>query len=910
MTILPIIVREMRIAAGRRWLHWLRVLAGALAVGVLAWLLLVDTTGAYKLSGRQLLHTLATVALFYCLIAGTVTTADAVSRERREGTLGLLFLTDLRSQDIVLGKLSVAALPLISAVIGLLPMLAVSLLVGGVNLADVGLMALVLANTLFTALSIGLFISTFSSHESRAYTAAILVPLGLAFGPYVAGQLLFGAEDRESFTQLPTAVLLPSPLFGLGLIHDESVPVFRLLEFSLNLAVVQGIGWLFLAGAGTGITRLVREGAHREWLQRLEHRARDWVFGAGEYRARRRSQLLDVNPILWLASRHRHKSGHLWLFVLSLAAIAVWSGAQTRGLWFEWKPALAYLLIVHGALKLCFLSEACHRLGADAQRGAFELLLTTPTEVETLARGHALALRRTFAGPLSALVALDCLWLWLDCHQSEPDHDRWISAFLLGVILTALFTDLAAIQWMSLWQTLASPTSAHATQACVLRVLLLPWLAFLGMTVPAGWVGLGNASARGREAVVTGLLAALWLGCSLINAAWWRWRGQSLFLHRCRRVAAEGLVGSNFPPGAVAREILDALRANWRMPFSRSYWRRHPVLSIATGSLLAGVIALAAVQGELQRQIARDIARLRDQGIPVDPRELEAWQPRPGTNENAAHFLRIAIDGLRVATGARPDPIVLPSRSGPLTVQQRAGYEALLRTNAPALTATEQALAVPDAWFDPERQFALSPGRFRGSLPLRLNGLLLARTTLRIEDGQLDAACDGLLQALRLAEIVGRQPRCLGQNVRHACIHQVLDSLERLLARTELRADQLDRLSLALGSADTAAPLIRALVGEQWLILDAWRHQRYGFSAASSSGSPRSDLPEILLRWFGRVSGMAGGEFRSLLGSTGLLGASLKADEFERFSLGRTFRDSPSHAGTFFPDSSSPITRQ
>ena len=37
-------------------------------------------------------------------IAGLVLTADCISQERREGTLGLLFLTDLRGPDVALGN--------------------------------------------------------------------------------------------------------------------------------------------------------------------------------------------------------------------------------------------------------------------------------------------------------------------------------------------------------------------------------------------------------------------------------------------------------------------------------------------------------------------------------------------------------------------------------------------------------------------------------------------------------------------------------------------------------------------------------------------------------------------------------------------------------------------------------------
>ena len=45
---------------------------------------------------------------------------------------------------------------------------------------DVVLIAAVLANTLFLALSLGLWVSAMGRHESRTLTAAVLLPLGFA----------------------------------------------------------------------------------------------------------------------------------------------------------------------------------------------------------------------------------------------------------------------------------------------------------------------------------------------------------------------------------------------------------------------------------------------------------------------------------------------------------------------------------------------------------------------------------------------------------------------------------------------------------------------------------------------------------------------------------------------------------
>ena len=63
--------------------------------------------------GRTLFAGLSGFAMFYALIAGPLATTDCLARERREGTLGLLFLTDLHTYDVVLGKAFAASLDLL-----------------------------------------------------------------------------------------------------------------------------------------------------------------------------------------------------------------------------------------------------------------------------------------------------------------------------------------------------------------------------------------------------------------------------------------------------------------------------------------------------------------------------------------------------------------------------------------------------------------------------------------------------------------------------------------------------------------------------------------------------------------------------------------------------------------------------
>src|SRR5437762_7989497 len=113
-------------------------------------------------SGLELFTLLSVCAFAFALVAGLRSTADCLSSEKREGTLGLLFLTDLKGYDVVLGKLAATSLGAFYAVLAVVPMLAVPLLIGGVTPGEFGRMAIVAINTLFFSLSIGICISALS----------------------------------------------------------------------------------------------------------------------------------------------------------------------------------------------------------------------------------------------------------------------------------------------------------------------------------------------------------------------------------------------------------------------------------------------------------------------------------------------------------------------------------------------------------------------------------------------------------------------------------------------------------------------------------------------------------------------------------------------------------------------------
>src|SRR5581483_6291516 len=108
MTFLPIVGRELRVAARKRFTYWGRFSAALLALlifGGMQTIFLLSRGGAPFSIGWFQFQVMKWFCFAVASVAGLFLTSDTLSEEKREGTLGLLFLTDLRGYDVVFGKL-------------------------------------------------------------------------------------------------------------------------------------------------------------------------------------------------------------------------------------------------------------------------------------------------------------------------------------------------------------------------------------------------------------------------------------------------------------------------------------------------------------------------------------------------------------------------------------------------------------------------------------------------------------------------------------------------------------------------------------------------------------------------------------------------------------------------------------
>lgn len=504
MTFLPIVERELRVAARQKLTHWSRFGAALLALAVMFWLLAV--WGESRISGSEtgkLLFTMmSSLSFFFCLAVGGYATADCISAERRHGTLGLLFLTDLKGYDVVLGKLAASSVGTVYALLAIVPVLAVPLLMGGVVKELVWCAALGLLNTLFFALTAGLFVSSVSRDERKAVSGTLGLIAGITAGlPALAGfwQMWFSQGERSEVAQ---ALTICSPAFGFfdGLFGPVAQGVVGWRKFVPSMLITHVMAWLFLGLACVIVPRTWREhGENRPqlapWRERLR---RDGLLGF----FRRSKRVLDGNPVAWLVNRQPGRMFGPWT-VLVFCGAGWLVGMFTVGEdWLSQPVPIFFMVMMHGLLKYDLSGSACRRFAEDRQSGAMELLLATPLTVEEILQGQRIALWRRYLGPVVVVLVADAL-LFSAGMKSADGSDAMELVASVVACMVMLVVDAYALSWLGMWEGMTSRSFMLAWVKTMAWLLWLPWVVFIFLST------LSAASTRGNTTFSTMLV--LWL---------------------------------------------------------------------------------------------------------------------------------------------------------------------------------------------------------------------------------------------------------------------------------------------------------------------------------------------------------------------------------------------------------------
>lgn len=861
--------RELYAAARHQNTYRTRVGVSIVGLVVLAGLAILASETQSAEQGRLLFGIISTLAFVYCLFVGVATTADCLSEEKREGTLGLLFLTDLKGYDVVLGKLAVSSLKSFYGLLAIVPVLSLAMLLGGVTASELARVVAVLLNTLFFSLASGVLVSTLSRNERKAMFATAMLILVVAAGPFcVVDPSLISPRRLLAGQQM--FLLAPSPVFAIwmAMLPSATPQLLGPPEFWRSLLSTHLLGWLLLILASAVLPRVwsdrPRSGRRLRWWARWQR----WIYGGQAVRKAVRGRLLDQNPILWLAGRDRSKLKQVWIFLgaLTLLWIPAWFVSFDTVI-----TAAAFLLFcAQGVLKIWVVSEVCSRWVEDRRSGALELLLSSPLSVPDIAHGQKLALRAQFGKAVAIVLALDLLlWVAVKTRYLDASAPRLLTTIPAGMVM--FVADLMALRWVALWLALTSKNLGQAMGGAWVRILGLPWLIHLALYWSWSLI-FQFAGQRGPELTLVAWTIC-WLSIGLLFDGVFGLQAKRRFLTEFRELASERFISrrSNAFAQTAAEQIhaaFSALRgahaprarglapspttaASAELPqegrcaavdrrgrrsehararvLPRAALRRHALVGSLVGATLLAVGWFGWYRGSLARQIKVHLAAIQKAGYPVTEDDLIKWHPPIPSDENAASIIERASVSL-FSTQWLPKPAQdqvrsIPTagaslRTAPLSIEASQALAAFISSNQTALNVVHEITDYHKSRYDSVWNRARNPGwawwgpAVKGAHELMQ--LLRLEALLRIEENQPGSAIRSVSALLAVSKSLAQEPMLGPRGLQNIGLNSAASTLECLLTRYALSDRQLQELSERFDQLQTSNRLVRAMAGERY----------------------------------------------------------------------------------------------
>jgi ABC-type transport system involved in multi-copper enzyme maturation permease subunit len=404
----PVVHRELRAGARRPFNHWLRA-AGALGgVGVFCistWNAPISTVGSQIFLG---IHRLLMV-LILCVVPAI--TADCIARERREGTLGLLFLTLLRSWEIVLGKVLAQVLKALTLWLAVLPILAIPFLIGGVGWREaLSYLTTELCAGMF-CLAAGIMASSLTEKRATAFVLAIAFAAALVFGLTEErwwNLLRWTPGPQISFFVTKQNGVAGATTYYYNLGGGQAARILSPPKFAVFSLWPLAGRFLFALLVLWGAIRLAGICVERSWKDKIPSvRRENWVkfYCAPIFRrqfARQMRRTLEWNPIAWLQQYSWQARLAKWGLCLAVVVMECMALASVN----------FYEIVQRESIILAVLAAAYTYAGVNGflqekKSGALELILVSPLTVNQIILGRVWGLWKQFF-PAALVLAVCC----------------------------------------------------------------------------------------------------------------------------------------------------------------------------------------------------------------------------------------------------------------------------------------------------------------------------------------------------------------------------------------------------------------------------------------------------------------------------------------------------------------------
>jgi len=490
----PIVIRELIVVSrkGSVFRHRLQM------AGVTTLVFLLGFPSLLR-GGTSCFWWMGQIGFWLCVLAGANLTANAVSQERREKTLPLLFLSNLTGWDVVIGKLASGSLQAFMNLIAVFPVLALTLMFGGVTLSQVITEIGIWMAALWFSLSLGLWVSCWSRWTRKRGEALTTVELAILFGiPW--GMIFFQNPTMLTVGDVQWAFIQQLGAGG---------------GFGGSLAKIwKGIAGIF--GGTIGILALAGFHLQQNWRNHQEETltARGKNLSQTSSRPRRRKSPKNFrSPFVWLEQTFSFSSTRVrvtvLLAVLLLGAwtvLAVIPGMKGLHLMHHTQADVwtIFLTLLEPGFGIRLLALFLAPIGIKElmQTGLLQLFGTMPGGLMQWWQGRKRAFRRFYnAMIIPVLFCALVAWSTYTNGFSAPFAlNLRIGGYILGWTI-ALFCDLDAIHALQVINTLQGKRSGSLhtfglifVLPWCLKIFLLPLFAVPLMGFLGSWLlHMGNA---------------------------------------------------------------------------------------------------------------------------------------------------------------------------------------------------------------------------------------------------------------------------------------------------------------------------------------------------------------------------------------------------------------------------------
>lgn len=455
---------------------------------------------SYFLAGFSVLQLTAVLFLTPAYVA------PAITVEKEKKTIEFLFATDLRNQEIVLGKVAARGLNLAVLVLGGLPVLSLATLFGGISVDRLVLLFFVTVATLVSTASVAILVSVGAKQSRQAVGSAYAWIVMLLTIPSTVG--VFLPELAQDLTRrwpggwvvqvLADGILRPlghfaawlggaNPYFFTFSITYEALDWNTLLGRSATLLGIHGgVTFLCLTAAILRLRRVYRKDVSKGTPTKVRSRER--------FHGRRASQDVGDDPVFWREWRGTASPRNRVAQVVFLTFILFWfmwpfvmvpfqlvapgtfgepmSGSAMNGYFRFSNVALL------GIVLLAVVSRSAVSIATERDRDTWLSLLSTPLTAEEILRGKI----------LGALRPMVWYFGWLFIGGGIAGMQYGLSSMAIPLLGTLALFLAVLTATIGVHQSLFSNGTTRAMSSTVAAVVLLFGLGHLALLIPVSLV--------------------------------------------------------------------------------------------------------------------------------------------------------------------------------------------------------------------------------------------------------------------------------------------------------------------------------------------------------------------------------------------------------------------------------------